>query len=262
MDAIKQILQNIPQGFLSGLMLNGILITTAYLLVWKLFKKRLQNWRIQLKERADAAQIKTELKNGLFTLTVGAIFSSIVIFLSTQGYTKLYTSIFNYSIVWTVASFFVILLIDDLWFYWLHRLLHHPAIFKYIHLEHHKSVDVNPFTSVSFHFMEPVLLTLWIFPVAYFIPIYTPILMLVQIWGLLDNIKSHLGYELYPAWWNRSWLRFLTTSTHHNMHHKKFKGNYGVHFRFWDKLMGTEFNDYESEYDTIQERKKGSSKSI
>jgi sterol desaturase/sphingolipid hydroxylase (fatty acid hydroxylase superfamily) len=41
------------------------------------------------------------------------------------------------------------------------------------------------------------------------------------------------------------------------MHHKKFKGNYGVHFRFWDKLMGTEFNDYESQYDAIQERKKG-----
>jgi sterol desaturase/sphingolipid hydroxylase (fatty acid hydroxylase superfamily) len=40
------------------------------------------------------------------------------------------------------------------------------------------------------------------------------------------------------------------------MHHSKFKGNYGVHFRFWDRLMKTEFKDYEAEYDKIQERKR------
>jgi lathosterol oxidase len=79
--------------------------------------------------------------------------------------------------------------------------------------------------------------------------------MIVQIWGLLDNIKAHLGYEFYPINLNKSWFRFLTSSTHHNMHHSKFNGNYGVHFRIWDRLLGTEFKDYESEYDRIQERK-------
>jgi sterol desaturase/sphingolipid hydroxylase (fatty acid hydroxylase superfamily) len=133
--------------------------------------------------------------------------------------------------------------------------LHHPKIFRFVHLEHHKSVDVNPFTSMSFHFIEPFLLSLWILPVAYFIPIYAPVLMIVQIWGLLDNIKAHLGYEFYPTNLNKSWFRFLTSSTHHNMHHSKFNGNYGVHFRIWDRLLGTEFKDYESEYDRIQERK-------
>jgi sterol desaturase/sphingolipid hydroxylase (fatty acid hydroxylase superfamily) len=47
----------------------------------------------------------------------------------------------------------------------------------------------------------------------------------------------------------------MTSSTHHNMHHSKFNGNYGVHFRIWDRLLGTEFKDYESEYARIQERK-------
>ncbi len=49
----------------------------------------------------------------------------------------------------------------------------------------------------------------------------------------------------------------MTSSTHHNMHHHKFNGNYGIHFRFWDKLFGTEFKDYETEYDIIQARKQG-----
>ena len=48
MDALKQILLNLPQGFISGLMLNGTVILLAYFLVWKKFKTRLQNWRIQL----------------------------------------------------------------------------------------------------------------------------------------------------------------------------------------------------------------------
>jgi Delta7-sterol 5-desaturase len=51
-------------------------------------------------------------------------------------------------------------------------------------------------------------------------------------------------------------LKFMTSSTHHNMHHSKFNGNYGIHFRIWDRLFGTEFKDYETEYDKIQERKK------
>ena len=228
----------------------------VYLLVWKKFKQSLRHWRIQLKERVDAPQIKRELKNALFTLAVGAFFSSIVIYLSTQGYTKIYLNFSDHHPFFGIFGFFILLVIDDTWFYWCHRLLHHPKIFKYVHLEHHKSVDVNPFTSLSFHFLEPFILSLWIFPVAFFLPTYAPVLGLVQVWGLLDNMKSHLGYEFYPSWWNRSWLRFLTSSTHHNMHHSKFNGNYGVHFRLWDKLLGTEFKEYEAVYDEVQHRKK------
>lgn len=260
MEAIKQILLNLPQGIVSGIMLNGTVILLAYFLIWKKYKERLKNWRIQLKERVNNQQIKRELKNSLYSLLVGSLFSSIVIYLSTKGYTKIYTNLSDHHILWAISSFFMMLLIDDTWFYWCHRLLHHPKIYRYIHLEHHKSIDVNPFTSMSFHFLEPFLLTIWIIPMAYFFPIYAPALMFTQIWGLLDNVKAHVGYEFYPAWFHKSWLGFLTSSTHHNMHHSKFNGNYSVHFRIWDKLMGTEFNDYEAEYDKIQVRKKGETK--
>lgn len=258
MDALQQILRNMPTGFFSALLLNGTLIALAYLFFWKIFKQRFRNWRIQIKQRVDAKQIKGELKNAFFTLLVGALFSSIVIYLGTKGYTKIYLRFTDHSPLLGFAGFFILLLVDDTWFYWCHRLLHHKAIFRYVHVVHHKSIDVNPFTSLSFHWLEPFLLSFWIFPVALFVPIYAPVLGFVQIWGLLDNIKSHLGYELYPANLNKSWLRFLTSSTHHNMHHSKFTGNYGVHFRIWDRLLGTEFKNYEAEYDKIQQRKRAS----
>lgn len=255
MNVLIEILSNFPKGLISALLLNGTVVTLTYYLVWKKFKTRLANWRIQLNERADANQIKRELKNAIFTLCVGALFSSIVIYLSTKGYTKIYTD-FAEHLFFSIFSFFILLILDDTWFYWVHRLLHHPKIYKIIHLEHHKSIDVDPFTSMSFHFLEAFLLTFWILPASFILPIYAPALGLVQIWGLLDNVKAHLGYEIYPSWWNKSILRFMTSSTHHNMHHSKFNGNYGVHFRFWDKLFGTEFKNYEEEYDKIQERKK------
>ena len=63
---------------------------------------------------------------------------------------------------------------------------------------------------------------------------------------LLYNVYGHLGYEIFPKWIIRSKIgNWLNTSTYHNMHHKHFKGNYGLYFRFWDKLLHTVNPDYE-----------------
>lgn len=73
-----------------------------------------------------------------------------------------------------------------------------------------------------------------------------PVLAIVQVLGLLNNVNSHLGYELLPAWWVRvpplSWTSSLTF---HNLHHQKYKGNYALFFRFWDRLLGTELPGYQ-----------------
>ena len=250
------LLENFTKSYLAALVLNGVLLTTAYLVFWKKLSVRLRHWKIQLKTRVDGRQLRRELTNALYTLAVGAATSCAMLWLSSQGYTKIYSRLDDHSLFFAFGGFFGLLLLDDAWFYWVHRLLHHPALYRHVHAEHHKSVDVNPYTSLSFHFLEPLLLTLWIVPAAFAFPIYAPVLVLVQLWGQFDNLKSHLGYELYPAGFNRSWLRFLTSSTHHNQHHSRFNGNYGVHFRIWDRLFGTEFADYETEYDKIQARKK------
>lgn len=255
MQTVIEILSNVPRAYITGLLSNGALVALVYFVVWKVLKKRLQYLRIQLKQRADFEQIKFEIKNALLTSLIGAITSSIVLYFSTLGYTKLYTDISIYGPIWSIGCFFFMWLLDDAWFYWVHRLLHHKAIYRHIHAVHHHSIDVTPFTSMSFHIGESFLLTAWIFPVAFFIPIYAPVLGVLLPIGLFNNIKSHLGYELYPAWFNKGIFRFFTSSTHHNMHHSKFQGNYGVHFRFWDKLCGTEFVDYAETFDTIKARK-------
>ena len=88
------------------------------------------------------------------------------------------------------------------------------------------------------------------------IPIYWPILFLWQILDLLNNMLGHLGYEIYPKNWVRlPFLKYKTASTHHNMHHEQFNGNYGLYFTFWDKLMHTEIKDYEQRFDAVYKSK-------
>jgi len=256
MEAMQQILGNFTKGYVAGLVLNGTFITITYFLIWKRFGKRLKNWRIQFTQRADVTQIKAELKNGVLALAVGALFSSLVIYLSTQGYTKIYTDFSQHSPFVAVGGFFLIWFIDDAWFYWCHRLMHHPSVYQYVHAVHHRSVDVTPYSSMSFHVLEAAILTFWILLISFVLPVYAPALGIMQLIGLFNNVKSHLGYELYPASISRSWLRFLVPSTHHNMHHTHFNGNYGLHFRFWDKLCGTEFSEYEALFEEVQDRKK------
>jgi sterol desaturase/sphingolipid hydroxylase (fatty acid hydroxylase superfamily) len=156
---------------------------------------------------------------------------------------------------WLFISYALAILFHDTWFYWLHRFLHIPGIYKHVHNVHHLSVNPSPWTSFSFHFFEAIGEGLVIIPLAFIIPLhlYTLIVFGFSIFAI--NVYGHLGYEIAPKWFRQSFLfELINTSVHHNLHHSKFNGNYGLYFRIWDRLMGTENKDYVVEFDKIQER--------
>jgi ferredoxin len=73
-----------------------------------------------------------------------------------------------------------------------------------------------------------------------------------QLASILNNIAGHLGHEVYPHWWSsHKLLKYKTTGTHHNMHHEKFNGNYGLFFTWWDVWMGIEFADYKTTHQQV-----------
>ena len=88
-DFVSQLLHNFPKSFFAALLLNGAVFSLAYFVFWHKLKARLRSWRIQVKERVDAAQIRRELKNALYVLAVGAGMSCVVLYLASQGYTRL-----------------------------------------------------------------------------------------------------------------------------------------------------------------------------
>jgi lathosterol oxidase len=108
METLQNILNQIPKAFGQSLM-NYVIIVIVYIVVWKLLKKRLKNWRIQLKERVDANQIKSELLNSLFTLMVSTVFVLVIYLLKSLGYTKIYTDINEYPKFFAYSGFFIFL---------------------------------------------------------------------------------------------------------------------------------------------------------
>lgn len=171
-------------------------------------------------------------------------------------YTQVYKNISDLPLAWIPLSLILALILHDTYFYWMHRLIHHPKLFKHIHLTHHKSVNPSPWTSYSFHFLEALLESLVAPLILFLIPMHPIALLLFAFSSFLINVYGHLGYEIAPRWLRHSlFFEILNTSTHHNYHHEKFNGNYGLYFRVWDRIMKTEHPDYVKQYDQIQERR-------
>jgi Delta7-sterol 5-desaturase len=234
-------------GFVAQTASYFAIVGFVFLVFWKWGAERFRGVRIQAKRRADGKQIAFEVKNTLFMLLVSSPLTLVVSLLYASGHTQL--TLEASAIGWPMIAltFVGLLIFNDAWFYFWHRLLHHPKLFRHVHAVHHKSVDVNPFSSYSFHWFEGLILGAWILPVALVLPIYMPMLGVMHGVGLLNNIMSHLGYELFPRWLMRvPLLRWINTSTFHNLHHTSFRGNYALMFRFWDRMLGTELPNYEA----------------
>lgn len=239
------------QAFFSSIVVMG----TIYLVFWIIFGKKLHNRKIQTSKRAGWSQIKEEIITAAISLIGSSAFQLIIFSFKDGGYTKTYEGIEPYGIAYFIFTIVPITLISDAWFYWLHRSMHHPKLYKYVHALHHKSLDVNPFTSNSFHIIEALALTLWVLPLILFMPVSMAAFGVVQALGLFNNLKSHLGYELFPAFFQKAPFNMLVTATNHSLHHTQYNGNYGLYFRFWDKWCDTELNSTDTLFKAIHERK-------
>ena len=93
------------------------------------------------------------------------------------------------------------------------------------------------------------MISAWAVPLVMMVPFYIPVFAVVQAIGTANNIMSHLGYELFPKWLLRvPLLKWINTATFHSLHHTEFRGNYGLFFRFWDRILGTELPTYEKAF--------------
>lgn len=237
------------QGFFAQAGAYFAVVGLLFLVVWRWGEERFRGARIQGKKRLSRAQLVYEVRNTLVVLATGTVTAVGLSLLYASGHTELTTNADALGWPTILATFVALLVLNDAWFYGWHRLLHHPKLFRHVHAVHHKSVDVNPFSSYSFHLIEAFILGGWVLPVVLVVPLYLPMLGVLQGVGLANNVMSHLGYEFLPRWLLRvPLLRWMNTSTFHNLHHTSLHGNYALMFRFWDRLLGTEVPRYEQTF--------------
>jgi Delta7-sterol 5-desaturase len=149
-----------------------------------------------------------------------------------------------------LATFALMFVWFEVWFYFSHRLFHTKPLYRF-HRAHHAGAVPQPLSAMAFSVAERFALVLGALGAAvavsrvlsvssaglgaYFLVNYT------------INVLAHSNVEVFRAGFAVTPLgRILGTVTFHGMHHARHQGHYGLFTRVLDRLCGTEFKDYES----------------
>jgi 4-alpha-methyl-delta7-sterol-4alpha-methyl oxidase len=121
------------------------------------------------------------------------------------------------------------ILLQDTMFYWSHRLLHRPRLFRAIHVKHHTFRHVRGHSSEYAHPVESI---------ANLVSFMAPAILLhahLLTFGLwvfvrvVETVEAHSGYA------------FTRLASRHAFHHLyAAKGCLGSFFGIWDRIMGTD----------------------
>lgn len=234
-----------------------ILFSGGAFLLWYIIKKRAW-FHLKIQQAfPKQAQILTEMQYSFSTIIIFTVYG-IVMFLLRVNYGitgNIYTNIHEHSIGYFLGSIFLLILMHDTYFYWTHRLMHHPKVYKYVHKVHHYSTNPTPLAVYSFHPFEALVNGGFAYIALFTIPVHLYALITFLLIFIFTDIVLHLGFELFPKGLARHPLfKFMSTSTHHNMHHQYVQGNYGLYFTFWDRLMGTQNKNYDQHYEEVTRR--------
>lgn len=182
-----------------------------------------------------------QIKDNMFwTLGSGVLiwsaFEMVLLWALANGYVQ--NIEFSDTPIWFVALFFLIPLWESFYFYIIHRLLHFPLLYRYIHSIHHRNINVGPWSGMSMHPAEQ-----FVFLGSVFVHLIVgahPLHIIFHLqYYFLTAITTHTGFQgLLIGDKNR-----LSLGTfHHQMHHRYFECNYGSLEIPWDKWFGS-FHD-------------------
>ncbi len=152
--------------------------------------------------------------------------------------------------------FAVILFLTPVWisfhFYWIHRWLHWPPLYRLAHSLHHRNTNVGPWSGLSMHPVE----TLMFFSsvLIHFIIAAHPVHILFHMFHqALTAATSHTGFEGLLV---KDKNRLHLGNFHHQMHHRYFECNYGNLEVPWDKVFGSFHDGTDESHEKFKERRR------
>ncbi|UTA47096.1 sterol desaturase family protein [Simiduia sp. 21SJ11W-1] len=221
----------------------GVVLFVLFVLARRWSERR----RIQ-QRRATGADVRREITWSLVTTAVFALVGLFTMRVEQSGYSLIYMEVAERGWVYTVLSVPLVLIVHDAYFYWVHRFMHHPKLFKRFHRLHHLSRTPTSWASYSFAPGEAVVMALFMPLVVVLMPLHVGVIFIFLAVMIVRNAMGHCGVEFHPHWWVDTPLDALTTPTHHDLHHQKFNGNYALYFTWWDRWMGTELPGYKAAF--------------
>lgn len=236
----------------------GRYVGTALLfnvLVKGAFKQKLAHREVQTRPRRSR-QDWVEIGWSFLTSLLFAFAGGIMLVVWQKGHTQIYTDWNSYPLAWFPVSILLTLFFHETYYYWLHRWMHRPKVYKLVHKVHHDSITTSAWTSFSFHPIESSLQAIFIPVMTFLLPLHIYAIGIILTIMTVTSAINHLNTELYPRDFHRHWFgRWWIGATHHSLHHSQFRYNYGLYFTFWDKWMQTESPDFSQLFDKKTHRK-------
>lgn len=188
------------------------------------------------------AQIRREIYWSLASAAIYGIPAGVIAWgWRTQGWTLVYSDIHAYPLWWYPVSILLALFLHDTWFYWTHRWMHTPKLFRIAHAVHHASRPPTAWAAMAFHPWEALTGAIVVPVLVFAVPLHTSALGIILAIMTLMGVTNHMGWEAFPRFVVNGLLgHWLITATHHQRHHDEYRGNYGLYFRFWDHLCHTD----------------------
>jgi sterol desaturase/sphingolipid hydroxylase (fatty acid hydroxylase superfamily) len=203
--------------------------------------------RIQAR-RPTSKDYRREILYSLLTTAVYATVALVTVRLEQAGFLHVYMDLDAYPFWYNALSLPLILVLHDAYFYWAHRLMHYPLLFRRFHLLHHRSHTPTPWAAYAFAPGEAFIMALFMPLVTAVLPFHAVVIFVFLAIMILRNAMGHSGVEFHPRGWVDGPFDCLTSVVHHDLHHQRARGNYGLYFTWWDRWMGTEFDDYKERF--------------
>lgn len=220
----------------------------VFLVVNVLLARALQSRKIRA-EAPPPGQLLREISYSMRTILIFAGIGFSIWLCMQFGLANIYDNPAARGWPYFWLSVVLLIVLHDAWFYWTHRLIHHRRLFRRLHRVHHKSGNPSPFTAYSFDTGEAVINALYLLIIVLLIPVSELAIVVWAVHMILRNAIGHCGYELFPATSaGRPLFDWMTTVTHHDLHHAQARWNYGLYFTWWDRLMGTEHPNYAARF--------------
>ena len=192
--------------------------------------------------------------NMFWTLASGvtqwSMIQSIVFWAMANGYAPAF--LFPDNIIWFFLMFPFLIFWASFHFYWIHRALHWPPLYRIAHAVHHRNINIGPWSGISMHPIEH-LIFYSNFLIHFIVPSHPLHIMFHGYMQSIHPIFSHSGFEkLYVADKERANMGDFF----HQLHHRYFECNYGTVEMPWDRWFGSFHDGSEKGTQKVRERKK------
>jgi sterol desaturase/sphingolipid hydroxylase (fatty acid hydroxylase superfamily) len=208
---------------------------------WVLVHSRFAQARRVYRLAYGRGQLRSELRAAIITILFDAAVTALVI---RSGLVRAEAP----TALGVLATFAVMFVWYEIWFYATHRLLHTRALY-FLHAQHHVARVAHPLTSMSFSLGERAILQAgalgFVLGYSQLVPLALPGVFLYFITNYVLNVIGHSNVEWFgEAYPKMRWGRVFFSVSFHAMHHARYEGHYGLFTQVLDRLFGTYFTDY------------------